>query len=295
MIIMTIQHANPYYDDSYAVNSPNLGPYGDAITYELIPYVEKMYRGMGESWARILYGGSTGGWEALGVQIFYPDEYNGAWGFCPDPLDFRRYGVINIYENNNAYFHASTWRFTPAGCQRNHFDDILSTVQEANYFELVLGTKGRSGVGQFDIWQAVFSPIGSDGYPRAIWNKTTGEIDHDVAQYWKDFDLRYYLQLNWNTIGPKLRGKLRIYVGTMDSFYLNDAVELIEEYLETTKDPYYEGLVIYGPGFEHCWSGDFDHDTPIARLTINQRMAPQMVQHLLKTAPKGSDVKSWRY
>ncbi len=98
MIIIEIQHANPYYDDSYAVNSANLGPYGDAITYELIPYLEKKYRCLGAGWARFLYGGSTGGWEALAVQVFYPDEYNGCWAACPDPIDFRAYTVVNIYQ-----------------------------------------------------------------------------------------------------------------------------------------------------------------------------------------------------
>ncbi|MGH7596635.1 MAG: alpha/beta hydrolase-fold protein, partial [bacterium] len=91
MIIIEIQHANPYYDDSYAVNSANLGPYGDAITHELIPFIEKQFRGIGQGWARFLYGGSTGGWEALAAQIFYPDEYNGCWAACPDPIDFRAY------------------------------------------------------------------------------------------------------------------------------------------------------------------------------------------------------------
>ena len=104
MVIIEIQHANPYYDDSYAVNSENLGPYGDAITYELIPYIEKKYRCLGGGWARFLYGGSTGGWEALAAQVFYPTEYNGCWAACPDPIDFRAYTVVNIYEDKNAYY-----------------------------------------------------------------------------------------------------------------------------------------------------------------------------------------------
>ena len=103
MILVTIQHANPYYDDSYAVNSENVGPYGDAITYELIPYIEQHYRGLGP-WARALYGGSTGGWEALGVQVLYPDQYNGTYAACPDPIDFRQYTNFDIYSDRNAYY-----------------------------------------------------------------------------------------------------------------------------------------------------------------------------------------------
>ncbi|MGD1945740.1 MAG: alpha/beta hydrolase-fold protein, partial [Croceivirga sp.] len=96
-LIVEIQHPTPYYDDSYAVNSASQGPYGDAITYELIPHIEEQFRGRGEGWARFLYGGSTGGWEALAVQVKYPEEYNGCFAACPDPIDFRAYCLTNIY------------------------------------------------------------------------------------------------------------------------------------------------------------------------------------------------------
>ena len=177
MIIIEIQHANPYYDDSYAVNSANLGPYGDAITYELVPFIEKQFRGIGKGWARFMYGGSTGGWEALAAQIFYPDEYNGAWGACPDPIDFRAYTVVNIYEHKNAYRADSKWKLTPRPGKRNYLGELAATIEEMNYMERALGTKSRSG-GQFDIWEAVYSPVGKDGYPKPIWDKVTGEIDH---------------------------------------------------------------------------------------------------------------------
>ena len=182
VLLVKIQHANPYYDDSYAVNSANLGPYGDAITYELVPYIEKKFRGIGKGWARFLYGGSTGGWEALAVQIFYPDEYNGCWAACPDPIDFRAYTVVNIYEDKNAYYIESTWKRTPRPAHRNYLGHINCTIEESNHRELVLGTHSRSG-DQWDIWEAVYSPVGKDGYPKRIWNKMTGEIDHSVAEY----------------------------------------------------------------------------------------------------------------
>jgi len=295
MIIVTIQHANPYYDDSYAVNSANVGPYGDAITYELIPYIEKKFRGIGEGWARVLYGGSTGGWEVLAVQIFYPDEYNSTWAFCPDPIDFRAYQVVNIYEHENAYYMDSQWKRTPRPGQRNYLGEISATIEETSYHELVLGTNGRSG-GQWDIWQAVFGPVGEDGYPKPIWDKRTGKIDHSVSEYWREnYDLRYILERDWAKLGPKLAGKLHIYVGDMDNYHLNNAVYLMEEFLEGTKNPYYDGVVEYGDRFEHCWSGDHNNPNSIQRLTINQRFAPQMVEHILKTAPPGADITSWRY
>ncbi|WP_315819621.1 hypothetical protein [Paraflavitalea speifideaquila] len=110
VIAIEIQHANPYYDDSYAVNSANLGPYGDAITYELIPEIEKRFRGIGQGWARFMYGGSTGGWEVLAAQVFYPDQYNGCYAACPDPIDFRAYTVVDLYKNKNAYFLESEFK-----------------------------------------------------------------------------------------------------------------------------------------------------------------------------------------
>ncbi len=293
-LVVTIQHANPYYDDSYAVNSANMGPYGDAITYELIPYIEEQLRGLGAPWARTLYGGSTGGWAALAAQIFYPDEYNGVWSCCPDPVDFSALGTVNIYQHRNAYYQEGPWRRTPRPCKRNALGELLLTVAEANQMELALGSRGRSG-GQYDAWQAVYSPVGDDGYPRPIWDKRTGEIDPEVAAYWREhYDLRHILERDWPRIGRKLVGKLHIYIGDMDSYYLNNAVRRLEEFLEQT-DPYYAGEVRYGHGFEHCWSGDPDAPIKISRLTYSQRFIPKMIDHILATAPDGADVQSWRY
>lgn len=295
LINVTIQHANPYYDDSYAVNSENVGPYGDAITYELLPYIEKTYRGIGSGWARVLYGGSTGGWESLGAQIFYPNEYNGAWAFCPDPVDFSANTVMDLYKDRNAYFLDNDWKRTPRPARRNWLGHMSSTIEEDNHLELVLGTKSRSG-DQWDIWEAVYSPVGADGYPKRIWDKRTGVIDRSVAEYWREhYDLTHILERDWKTLGPKLQGKLHVYVGDMDSFYLNDAVYKMEAFLESTRDPYYGGHVEYGDRFEHCWSGDHMNSNQVSRLTINQRMIPQMVRRMIGTAPAGADVTSWRY
>lgn len=295
VIIIEIQHANPYYDDSYAVNSANLGPYGDAITYELIPYIEKKYRGISKGWARFLYGGSTGGWEALAVQIFYPDEYNGCWAACPDPIDFRAYTIVNIYEHKNAYYVDSEWKRTPRPGTRNYLGEVSATLEETNLRELVLGTHGRSG-DQWDIWQAVFSPVGEDGYPKPIWDKKTGEIDRSVAEYWREhYDLRHILERDWKKLGPKLQGKIHIYCGDMDNFYLNNAVYLMEDFLKNTKDPYYDGEVDYGDRAEHCWNGDHTQPNYISRLRYHQMFIPKIVERIDKSAPPGADLTSWRY
>jgi hypothetical protein len=294
-IIVEIQHANPYYDDSYAVNSANLGPYGDAITYELVPEIEKRFRGIGQGWARFLYGGSTGGWEALAVQVFYPDEYNGCWAACPDPIDFRAYTVVNIYEHENAYYADSKWKQVPRPGKRNYLGELAATMEDLNYMELALGTNSRSG-GQFDIWQAVYSPVGSDGYPKPIWDKLTGKIDKTVAAYWREnYDLGYILKRDWAKLGPKLEGKIHIYVGEADNFFLNNAVYLVEDFLKTTKNPYYAGEVDYEPRAEHCWNGDHTRPNATSRLRYHQFYAPKIVERILKSAPPGADVKSWRY
>ena len=294
-IAIEIQHANPYYDDSYAVNSANLGPYGDAITYELIPEIEKQFRGIGQGWARFLYGGSTGGWEALAVQVFYPNEYNGCFAACPDPIDFRAYTTVNIYEDKNAYFYKSDFKEVLRPGHRDYLGHISSSLRDMNYRELALGTKSRSGQ-QWDIWEAVYSPQGDDGYPRRIWDKIRGEINSEVANYWKEnYDLRYILQRDWETLGPKLKGKIHVYCGDMDNYYLNNAVYLMEEFLRSTKNPFYDGEVDYGDRAEHCWNGDHENPNAVSRLRYNTMYLPKILKRIEESAPKGADTKSWRY
>ncbi|WP_262690181.1 hypothetical protein [Kordiimonas aestuarii] len=295
MIIIEIQHPTPYYDDSYAVNSANMGPYGDAITHELIPFIEKEFRGIGEGWARFLYGGSTGGWEAAAAQIFYPDDYNGAFIACPDPLDFRAYELTNIYEDANAYFDAGPFTKIARPAHRDWLGEVSHTVADENHLELALGDKGRSG-GQWDIWEAVYSPMGPDGYPKRLWDKETGVINHDVASYWQEnYDLRYILERDWATLGPKLAGKLHIYVGDMDNYYLNNAVYLTEDFLKNTSNPHYGGVVDYGDRAEHCWNGDHENGNHISRLHYNSMYVDKIVKRIETTAPKGADLTSWRY
>lgn len=293
-IVIQIQHANPFYDDSYAVNSQNIGPYGDAITYELIPHIEQEFRGIGEGWARFTYGGSTGGWEALAVQVMYPDEYNACFAACPDPIDFRAYTTVNIYEDENAYSIKGPFRTTERVGKRNYLGHVSSMLRDMNYKELALGgTKSRSG-DQWDIWQAVYSPVGSDGYPEPIWDRYTGEINKEVARHWQEnYDLRHIMERDWSKIGGKLEGKIHIYCGDMDNYYLNNAVYLTEAFLENTNDPYYNGEVLYGDRAEHCWNGDPELPNYISRLRYNTMYLDKIGKRLEKTAPKDFDQKLW--
>src|SRR5210317_515927 len=294
-LAIEIQHPTPYYDDSYAVNSASQGPWGDALTYELIPYIEEKFRGLGEGWSRFTYGGSTGGWEAMAVQVFYPDEYNGAFIACPDPIDFRAYMTINIYEDKNAYWYDSEFQKLPRPAHRDYLGHVHASQYDYNRLERVLGDNSRSGQ-QYDIWEATYSPMGADGYPVRLWDKERGEINHDIAEYWREnYDLMHILRRDWATLGPKLEGKLHIYTGDMDNYYLNNAVYLAEEFLESTSDPYFGGEVDYGDRAEHCWNGDQENGNHISRLRYNTMYVPKILQRIEDTAPEGTDVSSWLY
>lgn len=299
VLVMKIQHANPYYDDSYAVNSANLGPYGDAIETELVPVVEKQFRGIGQSWARFMYGGSTGGWESLAVQIFYPDHYNGAFVACPDPVDFHAYMTRDLYKDENMFYLQGANKRVEQPAMRDYLGHTLISMRDNIAYEAALGDRGRSGE-QFDIWQAVYSPQGKDGYPEPIFDKETGAIDHKVAEYWKEhYDLNAKLQRDWETLGPKLQGKIHLYVGSDDTYFLNDAVYLMEDFLKTTGTPGhgvpYDGEVLYGPRAEHCWNGDPTLPNALSRLHYNTMYLPKIMDRIAKTAPAGADVTSWRY
>jgi hypothetical protein len=289
-IIVDPIHPNPYYDDSYAVNSANVGPYGDAIMKELLPAVEKQFRAIAQPWARVLVGGSTGGWETLADQVFYPDDFNGAWTFCPDPIDFRAYQAVNIYEDPNAFWVEGQWSRVPRTEMRDTKGNVLATMEPTVRREEVMGTHGRS-TEQFGIWQAVFSPVGVDGYPKPIWDPTTGVIDKDVAKYWQEhYDLVHIMERDWATLGPKLSGKLHFAVGDMDTWYLNNAVHLFDDFTHSAANPYKVPDFDYGARKPHCYTGGGDAGIG----TMFQRVLPKMAEQMKATAPKGADM-SWEY
>ncbi len=285
MLVVTFQHPTPYFDDSYAVNSANNGPYGDAIMEELIPEIERRYRIIKQPWARLLDGGSTGGWEALALQIFHPDFFGGTWAYCPDPVTFTNVEGVNIYEDENAFYKDRGWFKVPTINTREVNGDVRLTSAQRNRFELVSGTKGRSGQ-QLDIWAAVHGPVGEDGYFKPLYDKRTGVIDRSVAQYWREnFDLLHHLQTNWSWLGPKLVDKLHIYTGDMDNYYLNNAVVEMEAWMRTTENPHYPGFFSYGRGRGHCYSGP---------LSTAERLK-EMAQYVMRHQPAVLDMPWWRY
>jgi len=272
MVAITFQHPTPYYDDSYAVNSANNGPFGDALTKELIPYLEERFKIIAQPEARVLTGGSTGGWEALALQVFHPKFFNGTWVLYPDPVDFRRYQMSNVYEDDNAFeVPNGDWNKLVRPLSRNADGQVTLTMREMSRLEAVLGSNVRSGE-QIAAWDAAYGPVGKDGYPRALWDRLTGKIDREVALYMRDngFDLRYNLEKNWSAIGADLVGKIHVYCGDMDNYYLNLAVYHLEDFLKSADNPKAEAVFEYGrPMKPHGWQ-------PFTNAELVRLMAARM-------------------
>jgi hypothetical protein len=185
-------------------------------------------------------------------------------------VDFTEYEGVNLYKDVNAFYKQYEWRRVFIPNIRDTEDHVQLTVQQKNQFELVSGTKGRSGR-QMDIWAAVFGPVGKDGYTEQVFDKRTGVINPDVAKYWRDnYDLRYRLERDWATLGPKLAGKIHVYTGDMDTYYLNNAVRKLEAWMRTTENPHDPGVFVIGDGKPHCFSG---HESTAERL---RQMAAHM-------------------
>jgi len=289
MLLVVTDHATPYYDDSYGVNTANAGPYGDALTQELYPVIEKQFRAIGEPWSRVLFGGSTGGWMTLAQQIFYPEYFGGAWGFCPDPVDFHAFQQTDLYTDKNAYFDQGPFERFPKMVGRLRNDHVLATMESFSRQEVVLGSRGRSG-GQLDAFHATFGPTDAEGYPAKLWDSETGAIDPEVAKYWREhYDLTALLERDWERLGPKLQGKLHVTMGTKDTFYLDAAAHRMEQFLESTKQPgkgpYYGGSFEFGDNEPHCYLGKIPEGMPF--MTHFVRV---FAEYMKNRAPKGADL-----
>ena len=285
-IAVSFEQATPFFLDSYSVNSASNGPYGDAMEGEIIPELERQFRMIGKPYARLAEGASTGGWQTLALQLKHPDFFGGAWVLQPDPIDFRRYQLVDIYSDTNAFILPNTQLTTTERPFRRTVEgQVAWTLRQLSLFEEVLGTRGRSNY-QLEGWEAVYGPLDADGYPKPLWNKLTGTIDRSVANSMRDngYDLRDYAQKNWDTLGPKVAGKLHFFAGDMDDFYLNLAVYRFDEFLKGTElgknVPFTYGRPMKG----HSW-----HVMPWAELVR------QMGAHVKKNAPAGEDTSSWWY
>ena len=294
VLLVQLQHADPFFDDSYAVNSENLGPYGGRAVPRLSSRARAAVprpRPVGPRHLRREHRG----WEALAAQLLYPDLFDGAIVACPDPIDFRRYVTVDLYEDRNAYVSSGTFRQTLRPGSRFALGNTRSTIEQENLHELVVGTPHRSG-GQYDIWEAVFAPVGPDGYPRPARNSRV-YIDAETVRFMKDhYDLGHILTRDWATLGPKLRGKLvEIDVGRADTFFLDGAVRRFEERARALRNPMPQFAFAYGETDGHCWSGDREHLNAYSRLTYHERLIPKLVEGWRRNAPRGADVTGWRH
>lgn len=293
LVIITFRDANPFFDTSYSVNSKNVGPYQDAIIEELIPYLEKNFRLVDEPWGRVLAGRSTGGWEAAAMMIFNPEFFAGSFPWAPDPVDFRKLMQINIYEYENAFYNQLEWISTPLPAQRETDGLVNYLVRDEQAYEEVVADRDRSG-GQWGIWRALFSPVDEDGYPKPLWDPETGEIDPEIAEYWREnWDLSYIVQRDWEDLGPALSGKLHFAVGRLDNYYLQESVYLIEERLEELVNPPANATFQYGTLGRHSWIGHSPNN-PGKQMTYAEFV--DIVGKYIKTnAPSSADLESWNY
>jgi S-formylglutathione hydrolase FrmB len=220
-------------------NSANNGPWGDALVKELIPALERKYRMDAKPSGRQLLGQSSGGWAAMWLQVAYPDVFGGAWATAPDPVDFRAFIPVDLSTAKNIYR-------TPDGKRTMvmRFNGKEISLEDDARREVVLGEYG----GQLGSFEAVFSPRGADGRPMRLFDRVTGEIDPAVAKAWQRYDIARILRENWRTLGPKLNGKIHLYVGTADNFYLDEPARRLEQ---TIKELGGKAEFVFLPGRTH--------------------------------------------
>jgi enterochelin esterase-like enzyme len=256
------------FGDSYQLDSDNSGPFGSSLITEIIPSIEQQFRAKGDAKYRFTDGCSTGGWVSLALQIFYPDSFNGVFSYSPDAVDFSAYQLINIYEDSNAF--VNEWNnLRPVA--RDLSGDPIVTMKNFVQVENVLGASNTyllSG-GQFGAHTALYSPKGKDGLPAPLFDPTSGEIDPDIAQAWKKYDLKIYAEQNWETLGPKLHDKIYVWMGDMDHFFLNPAMRKFDVFLGDTQSPVSNAVIEFEPMAGHC--SKFD-DTRVLKQ-IQERLA----------------------
>lgn len=239
------------FGDTYHMDSENNGPCGKALTEEFIPEIEKQVGYQPNSKMRFLAGCSTGGWVALGLQVFYPDFFDGTWSYSPDPVEFEHYGLINIYRDSSVFYNQ--FGYLQPG-KRTIYGEPTFSMKEwiANENVASCTNDYRVSGGQFGAYNAVFGPKGEDGLPSLMFDPLTGKIDHEIAKQWEKYDLKKVLEKNWSTLGPKLQGKIWIWTGDMDRLYSNVATRFLQTFLENTENPKSDAKINFTPMANHC-------------------------------------------
>ncbi len=271
IIIVFLDGEGPF-GDSYQMDSENNGPFGYNLIHELIPYIESKYRGGNSPETRFTYGCSTGGWVSLALQLFYPDVFNGCFSYSPDPVDFQYLLLTNIYKDKNAFIN--DYGFLQPVIRTASGKPTLS-MKDWIQFENVMGSSNtyvNSGQ-QLGAYSAVFGPRGENGLPVPLVDPINGKIDQGVAESWEKYDLKLYCEKNWKDLGPKLQGKINMWMGDMDSFYLNFAARSFDQFLKSTENPRSDAIIEFSPMERHC--SQFSH-----RRVLEQVAEKLAVKHL---------------
>lgn len=222
-------------------DSVNNGPLGEALTGELIPYLERTYRMDAKPTGRFLTGHSSGGWATMWLEVTYPKVFGGNWSTSPDPVDFRDFTNIDLTKDKNAYTRPDG---KPTPLVRMGGKEAAS-FEQLSREEVVMGDYG----GQIASFEWVFSPRGTDGRPMPMFDRQTGAIHREVADYWlAHYDISLILTQGAKQLVPELRGKIHIIVGTADTFYLDGAVHLLEQAITPLG---YQAKITYLEGRTH--------------------------------------------
>lgn len=237
--IFVVPDPSSYRGHTTFANSDNNGPRGDALVRELIPHIDARFRGAGPE-HRYVTGGSSGGWSSLWLQITYPDEFRGCWAHVPDPVDFRDFQRINLYAAGANMYRDETGKRRPLARRAG---EVVLWYDRFVEMETVLGPGG-----QIHAFEAVFSPRGPDGQPIPLFDRATGAVDPAVAKAWERYDIRLVLERRWPMLGPKLTGKLHVYAGEVDTFYLEGAAALLRDSLDALGS---DAVVEVVPGMGH--------------------------------------------
>lgn len=227
------------------VDSANNGQCAAALLRELIPALEAKYPLIADPSARILRGHSSGGWSTLWLTLNHPDVFGATWSSAPDPVDFRRFQRIDLYTDSDFYARdgAEIASYRKGGA-------VLMTTRQENLGEEVVGPDNTSAQ-QWDSWFAAFGPRNERGHPTALYDASTGAIDHEIAKVYRKFDIGALLRADPARYAPILRADVRLVVGGEDSFYLNEAVDLLARDLAATNSPAGAGYITIVPGLDH--------------------------------------------
>jgi len=238
-------------------DSANNGPWGKALTEEFIPFLEKEFRLIPQTWARLVTGHSSGGWSSLWLQVKYPNVFGGVWSTAPDPVDFRDFQKINLYASNQNMFKDEKGKDRPIGRKG---DTPFLFYKPFSDMEFVMGRGGQLGS-----FEAVFSEKDEQGNPKKLWDRKTGVIDLKTAESWKKYDIRLLVENNKDSLFGKLKSKIHVYMGEKDTFYLEGATRLLGDTLKKLGS---DAIVVLYPGKDHSSLMDAE-----LRARINKEMA----------------------